>query len=344
MASVATRRSRNGEPQYYWPGFVDAMAQLLLVITFLLSVFIIAQFLVARQIAGQDTALSRLRSQIAELTDLLALEKSAKRELELSLGTLSDDLKTAKDDNARLNSLLSAASQEGAHQGTTVSGLQEALEKEKAISAGALSQVDLLNQQLAALRRQLAALTAALDQAEAKDRDNQVQIADLGKRLNSALAQKVQELARFRSEFFGRLRQILSQRSDIRVVGDRFVFQSEVLFTKGSADINPEGQEEMRKLAIALRELEQQIPTDLAWVLRVDGHTDVDPISSSTFRSNWDLSAARAISVVNFLVANGVQPQHLVAAGFGEFQPIDPGDTEDAKGRNRRIELKLTER
>ncbi|HKQ94470.1 MAG TPA: peptidoglycan -binding protein [Aestuariivirgaceae bacterium] len=344
MASVATRRSRGGEPQYYWPGFVDAMAQLLLVITFLLSVFIIAQFLVARQIAGQDTALSRLRSQIAELTDLLALEKSAKRELELSLGTLSDDLKTAKDDNARLSSLLSAASQEGAHQGTTVSGLQDALEKEKAISAGALSQVDLLNQQLAALRRQLAALTAALDQAEAKDRDNQVQIADLGKRLNSALAQKVQELARFRSEFFGRLRQILSQRSDIRVVGDRFVFQSEVLFTKGSADINPEGQEEMRKLAIALRELEQEIPTDLAWVLRVDGHTDVDPISSSAFRSNWDLSAARAISVVNFLVANGVQPQHLVAAGFGEFQPIDPGDTEDAKGRNRRIELKLTER
>ena len=344
MASVATRRSRTGEPQYYWPGFVDAMAQLLLVITFLLSIFIIAQFLVARQIAGQDTALSKLRSQIAELTDLLALEKSAKRELELSLGTLTDDLKSSKDENARLSGLLSAASQEGAARGTTVSGLQAALEKEKAISAGALSQVDLLNQQLAALRRQLAALTAALDQAEAKDKENQVQIADLGKRLNSALAQKVQELARFRSEFFGRLRQILSQRSDIRVVGDRFVFQSEVLFTKGSADINVEGQEEMRKLAIALRELEQEIPTDLAWVLRVDGHTDADPISSSQFRSNWDLSAARAISVVNFLVANGVQPQHLVAAGFGEFQPIDPGDTEDAKSRNRRIELKLTER
>ena len=217
MASVATRRSRGGEPQYYWPGFVDAMAQLLLVITFLLSVFIIAQFLVARQIAGQDTALSRLRSQIAELTDLLALEKSAKRELELSLGTLSDDLKTAKDDNARLNSLLSAASQEGAQQGSTVSGLQEALEKEKAISAGALSQVDLLNQQLIALRRQIAALNDALDASEKKGAESDKTIKDLGARLNAALAQQVQELKRYRSDFFGRLRELLKDRKDIRV-------------------------------------------------------------------------------------------------------------------------------
>ncbi len=222
--------------------------------------------------------------------------------------------------------------------------LQSALDKERQVSAEALSQVEILNQQLAALRRQLAALNAMLEAAEAKDRESQTQIADLGKRLNSALAQKVQELARFRSEFFGRLRQILSQRSDIRVVGDRFVFQSEVLFPKGSAEINPEGIQEMQKLAIALRELEQEIPADLAWVLRVDGHTDIDPIATSSFRSNWDLSAARSIAVVNFLVGNGVSPQHLVAAGFGEFQPLDSADTEDAKSRNRRIELKLTER
>ena len=183
-----------------------------------------------------------------------------------------------------------------------------------------------------------------MEAAESKDRESQAQIADLGKRLNSALAQKVQELARYRSEFFGRLRQILLQRSDIRVVGDRFVFQSEVLFPKGSAQINAVGVSEMRKLAIALRELEQQIPSDIAWVLRVDGHTDIDPITTSSFGSNWQLSAARAISVVNVLIENGVQPQHLVAAGFGEFQPIDAGDSEEAKSRNRRIELKLTER
>jgi chemotaxis protein MotB len=344
MASIATRRSRYGEQGYYWPGFVDAMAQLLLVITFLLSVFIIAQFLVARQMAGQDTALAKLRSQIAELTDLLALEKSAKADLELALGTLSDDFAAAKDENARLSNLLATETQQGAAASTTVSGLQSALDKEKTISAEALSQVEILNQQLAALRRQLAALHAALEAAETKDRESQTQIADLGRRLNSALAQKVQELARYRSEFFGRLRQILSQRSDIRVVGDRFVFQSEVLFPKGSAEINDQGLSEMRKLAVALRELEQEIPPDLAWVLRVDGHTDVDPITTSAFRSNWDLSSARAISVVNVLIQNGVQPQHLVAAGFGEFQPIDTANTEEAKSRNRRIELKLTER
>ena len=344
MASIATRRSRMGEQGYYWPGFVDAMAQLLLVITFLLSVFIIAQFLVARQMAGQDTALAKLKTQIAELTDLLALEKSAKAELELALGTLADEAAAAKDENTRLSNLLATETREGAAAAGTASGLKAALEKEKQISAEALSQVEILNQQLAALRRQLAALNTALEAAEAKDRDSQTQIADLGKRLNSALAQKVQELARFRSEFFGRLRQILSQRSDIRVVGDRFVFQSEVLFPKGSADINEQGLTEMRKLAIALRELEQEIPRDIAWVLRVDGHTDIDPITTSTFRSNWELSSARAISVVNILIENGVQPQHLVAAGFGEFQPIDNTDTEDAKARNRRIELKLTER
>jgi chemotaxis protein MotB len=344
MASIATRRSRFGEPGYYWPGFVDAMAQLLLVITFLLSVFIIAQFLVARQMAGQDTALAKLRSQMAELADLLALEKSAKADLELALGTLSDDFAASKEENSRLSNLLAAETQEGVAASTTVSGLQSAIDKEKKISAEALSQVEILNQQLAALRRQLAALNTALEAAETKDRESQTQIADLGKRLNSALAQKVQELARYRSEFFGRLRQILSQRSDIRVVGDRFVFQSEVLFPKGSAQINELGLNEMRKLAIALRELEQEIPSDLAWVLRVDGHTDIDPITTAAFRSNWDLSSARAISVVNFLIENGVQPQHLVAAGFGEFQPIDAATTEDAKGRNRRIELKLTER
>jgi chemotaxis protein MotB len=344
MASIATRRNRAGESGFYWPGFVDAMAQLLLVITFLLSVFIIAQFLVARQMAGQDTALAKLRSQIAELTDLLALEKSAKADLELALGTLSDDFAATKEENARLSTLLASETKEGAAASTTVSGLQSALEKEKQVSAEALSQVEILNQQLAALRRQLAALNAALEAAETKDRESQTQIADLGKRLNSALAQKVQELARYRSEFFGRLRQILSQRSDIRVVGDRFVFQSEVLFPKGSAQINDQGLNEMRKLAIALRELEQEIPADIGWVLRVDGHTDVDPITTSAFRSNWDLSSARAIAVVNILIENGVQPQHLVAAGFGEFQPIDSADSEEAKGRNRRIELKLTER
>lgn len=345
MAGLQSRRrgGRNGEDAY-WPGFVDAMAQLLLVITFLLSVFMVAQFLLARQISGQDSALTQLRSQIAELTQLLALEKAAKAEAQGSLLALQDDLSAEKSKSAQLSALLADENAKGSSAGVTISGLQTDLDKQKSISSQALAQVELLNQQIAAMRRQLQSLNSLLTDAETKNRASDAQIADLGKRLNSALAQRVQELTRYRSEFFGRLRQILSQRSDILVVGDRFVFQAEVLFEKGQAALNPEGQTEMLKLADALKQLEREIPNDIAWVLRVDGHTDNDPIRSAQFTSNWELSSARAIAVVKFLIDSGVQPQHLVAAGFGEFQPIDPGSTEEAKSRNRRIELKLTER
>ena len=341
---LATSRRRRPEEAPYWPGFVDAMAQLLLVITFLLSVFMVAQFLLARQISGQDSALGQLRSQIAELTQLLALEKSAKAEIEATLGSLTDDLAAEKSKSANLSAMLASESDKGSSAGSTISGLQTALDKEKSLTSEALAQVELLNQQIAAMRRQLQQLNALLTDSEIRNKASEAQIADLGKRLNSALAQKVQELTRYRSEFFGRLRQILSQRSDILVVGDRFVFQAEVLFPKGGAELAPEGQTEMLKLADAARQLEREIPADIAWVLRVDGHTDIDPITSAQFKSNWELSSGRAIAVVKFLIASGVSPNHLVAAGFGEFQPIDPGSTEEAKSRNRRIELKLTER
>jgi chemotaxis protein MotB len=201
-----------------------------------------------------------------------------------------------------------------------------------------------LNQQISALRRQLAAIEEALAASESRDRESQAKIADLGSRLNVALAQKVQELARYRSDFFGRLREILGNRPGIRVVGDRFVFQSEVLFESSQAAINPAGRAELDALANALGDLEREIPTEIQWVLRVDGHTDKRPIQSPLFRSNWELSAARAIAVVQYLISKGVSPQHLVAAGFGEFQPLDAGESDDAYRRNRRIELKLTER
>jgi chemotaxis protein MotB len=285
-----------------------------------------------------------LRSQIAELTQLLALEKSAKGAVEANLLALSDDLSAERQKNAGLLANLAAEGSKGSAANQTISGLQTALDKEKALTSEALSQVELLNQQIAAMRRQLAQLNSILTDAETRNKSSEAQIADLGKRLNSALAQRVQELSRYRSEFFGRLRQILSQRSDILVVGDRFVFQSEVLFAKGDAEISPLGQEEMLKLADALRQLEAEIPQDIAWVLRVDGHTDIDPIKSPFFQSNWELSSARAIAVVKFLIAQGIAPKHLVAAGFGEFQPLDVGTSEDAKSQNRRIELKLTER
>ncbi len=342
--ALSRRRSRSQEQGNYWPGFVDAMAQLLLVITFLLSVFMIAQFLLARQLTGQDTVLSRLRTQIAELTNQLALEKASKSELEITLAAITDDLKAAREQTSRLQGLFDSQKNESGSATARIAALQGEIDKQKSLSADALAQVELLNQQIAALRRQIGALNEALQAAEARDQNSKTVIADLGRRLNAALAQRVQELTRYRSEFFGRLRRILANRTDIRVVGDRFVFQSEVLFPKGSADISPAGQQELAKLGTAVKQLEGEIPPDLEWVLRVDGHTDNDPINTPQFPSNWELSAARAIAVVRYLITLGVAPQHLMAAGFGEFQPIDTGDTPEAKARNRRIELKLTQR
>jgi chemotaxis protein MotB len=337
------RRVRQHE-QFYWPGFVDAMATLLLVIIFLLSIFMLVLFLQARDISGQDSVLNRLRSEIASLSEMLALERAGSSELEATLATLTDSLTDSQLETQRLQGLLDEETRHAAAAGGQVSDLSGALEDERRVRDDALAQVELLNQQISALRRQLASLQEALGAAESADEQARAQIEDLGRRLNAALAQRVQQLARYRSEFFGKLREILSQRSDIRVVGDRFVFQADIFFAKGEATLNRVGQQELDKLAEALLELEGIIPDDILWVLRIDGHTDSDPIRTAPFPSNWELSTARAISVVQYLMRNGVAPNRLVAAGFAEFQPLDSADTEDAKRRNRRIELKLTER
>jgi chemotaxis protein MotB len=341
--SLAARR-RQTRRLDYWPSFVDALSTLLLVIIFLLSVFMLAQFFLTQEISGRDSLLNRLNSQIAELTELLALEKANSRTIQDELLSLQDSLSSAEDERSRLLGALSEREDAEGEGQSIQARLEAALEQERRTSQGALARVELLTQQISALRRQLAAIEAALEASESRDRDSQAQIADLGRRLNAALAQRVQELARYRSDFFGRLREILSQRSDIRIVGDRFVFQSEVLFSSGSAEINAAGQQEMTKLADAILELAGEIPDEIAWVLRVDGHTDIRPINTSDFQSNWDLSAARAISVVQYLVSRGVPPKRLVAAGFGENQPLVAGNSDAALAQNRRIELKLTER
>ena len=327
----------------YWPGFVDALSTLILGIIFLLTVFVVVQFYLQQEVAGKDTALNRLNAQIAQLTELLGLEKSGKAGLEDQLTQLRATLAVAESERDRLRSAADSAGAGAAAAQGKATELAGQLEGEKKLSARALAQVEVLNQQIAALRRQLAAIEQTLDAAEKKDKESQTRITELGQRLNLALAERVNELKRYRSDFFGKLREILGDRSDVRVVGDRFVLQTEVFFDTGRADLKPEGLAELDKVAIALVELEKKIPPDLAWVLRVDGHTDVRPITG-LFRSNWDLSAARAIAVVQYLIAKGVSPQHLVAAGFGEFQPIDLGRTEDSYRRNRRIEFKLTER
>jgi chemotaxis protein MotB len=343
MASRARQRMRQID---YWPGFVDALSTMLLVIIFLLSVFMLAQFFLAREVTGKDTALQKLNRQIEELTSLLALERTSKTEAEGVSATLSANLEVEQKDNARLHGLINSekAPEEVSAADARVAGAQQQLDAAQQVSARALAQVEILNQQISALRRQLAALEDALAASEKSGQESQTKIADLGSRLNVALAQKVQELAHYRSDFFGRLRQILGDRPGVSVVGDRFIFQSEVLFQSGQASLDPAGRDELDKLAAALVELEHEIPPDIPWIIRVDGHTDKKPIQSAQFPSNWSLSAARAIAVVQYLVGKGVSPQRLAATGFGEFQPIDSGDGDDANKRNRRIELKITER
>ncbi len=433
MAGLA-RRSRSATADI-WPGFVDALATLLMVIIFLLTIFVLAQFFLSELLAGRDQALKRLQTSIAELTEMLGLERRANVELRGTVARLSSQLQgsTAERDRltVRLSELQATAAETMAEAQRLERAMADALKEVTAgketirvklleiaslkadiaalrklredlerkvgslaasletsqAEAGALrdrskklaaemagqrertvlaqkalkardirieeltaAELDqrraavLLNNQIAALRDALVRLNAVLEASEKKAREQNVQIANLGARLNAALASKVEELSRYRSEFFGKLRDVLGSRSDVRVVGDRFVFQSEVLFASGDATINEAGMIEMRRLAKALKEISAKIPSKLDWVLRVDGHTDIHPIATAKYPSNWELSTARAVSVVKFLIGQGIAPHRLAATGFGPYQPIDKGKDKAADRRNRRIELKLTQR
>jgi chemotaxis protein MotB len=446
--ALATRRSRRSSIDI-WPGFVDALAQLLMVIIFVLLVFTAGQFYLSAALSGRDQALEQLQQQVNELSQLLALERRAKDELSLSVGNLSEQLKAslaardalttqvaefaakAKEEAARadeatgklqaMDSTVSAdreqvelqireleslrrdidalkavradletrvsqlaAAQDQAQQvagslrdrtkeldaqlasekektvlaqrqiddrdvrlreiGERAARAETALGAEKEISRNALAQVQKLSADIAALREQLTKIAAALDVSEAKVKDKEGQIVELGRRLNVALVNKVEELARYRSEFFGRLRDILGNRPGVQIVGDRFVFQSEVLFAPGSAELSDAAKTQLDQVISALKDISGKIPPDIDWILRVDGHTDRRPISTAHFASNWELSAARAISVVRYAMEDGIPPDHLAATGFADKQPLDTAETDDAYRRNRRIELKLTER
>ena len=397
MGTVARRRHRSDNT---WPGFVDALATLLMVIIFLLMVFVLAQFFLTQALSGRDTALERLRGQVDELAELLALERKASDALSSNIGQLSSELQASiraredlsaamhalneraesaetetenlkralnkslaaldsKDetletqllefaklanDIAALRALKEELEREAAALATRAEESDNALIEERRVSESARAQIALLNQQTAALREQIRQLTATLEAAEALAEEQEVQIVNLGQRLNAALATKVQELQRYRSDFFGRLREALGDNPDIRIVGDRFVFQSEVLFGSGSAALGQEGRPQLLQVSDTLKAISEQIPDDIDWVLRVDGHTDKRPIDTILYPSNWELSTARAISVVQLLIDSGIPPGRLVAAGFGEYHPLDDQDTPEAYRRNRRIELKLTQR
>ena len=427
MPGLSSRR-RHARTVDIWPGFVDALTSLLLVITFVLVVFVLSQFYLRGTVSEQSEALKRLTQQVSELANLLSLERDENTKLQANVSQLSTELQSTLAEREQLSAQVndlkekSAATEDQLNQARAelesihrdIEALRQVradlekqvadlgaqlkesqgkagdlerqlgaerdrskeleskladqtertqlaqkaidekdvmlrnklseLESSQKLTAEQRAQIDVLNQQIAALRSQLAAIQKALDISEKTAADQKVQISDLGKRLNVALAGKVQELARYRSEFFGKLREILGERTDIRVVGDRFVFQSEVLFDSGSAQLGDQGKTQLAELAKTLLDISSQIPENIDWVLRVDGHTDKRPINTPEFPSNWELSTQRALSVVRYLVSQGVPPQRLAATGFGEFQPLDPGDDEVAYRRNRRIELKLTER
>lgn len=338
------RQRRVADHGLFWPGYVDVLSTLLMVFMFLLSIFMLAQYFVTQEASGKDDALRRLTRQISELTSLLSMEKGRSKSAGDDLAMLQATLASLKDENSKLSGFALAGDEKSRSAQVTISSLNNDLDEQKKISNEALAKVDLLNQQMLALRRQLAALNEALEASEKKDNVAQTQIKDLSGRLNAALVRQVQQLQDYRSEFFGRLRTLLRDRRDIRVVGDRFVFESEVLFPSGQATMTPEGLAAMDQLATAIMELERSIPGEIDWALQVDGHTDIRPINSPQFPSNWELSTARSISVVRYLASRGVPARRLVAAGFGEFQPIEQGTSEETLRRNRRIELKLTNR
>jgi chemotaxis protein MotB len=352
--AISSRRQRRPSIDI-WPGFVDALSQLVMVIVFVLLVFTAGQFYLSDALTGRDAEVKDLRLKLQQLTDMLSLDENANTDLRKTVAQLSSQLQAVNAERDALTNRIAeltnraddataAARNSSADLQTRLGAAQQQLAERDAKLSAAQTTIDQLNQQILALRQQLQQIAAALDASEAKSKDQQVQIADLGKRLNAALASKVEELARYRSEFFGRLREVLGDRPDIRIVGDRFVFQSEVLFPQGSADLTDDAKQKLLPVAQALKEIASKIPGDINWVLRVDGHTDIRPINTPQFPSNWELSTARAISVVRFFLDQGIPANHLVAAGFGQYQPLDSGTDEAAFRRNRRIELKLTER
>lgn len=465
-----SRSRRRGRPSDIWPGFVDVLSTLLLVLIFLLVVYMLAQYFLQRTLSGQSRELEELQQQVSELTEMLSLERQANADQRINIAQLSAQLQNSLADRDALTASLSEAESERdtlqlrlremtSEAQTALSEADEAqrklaealvradaseekvrvmladieqlrrdiielkkvradlegqvsqmaasleesegevaslreeftavrdraselearlsteserttlaqkeleerdvqlrelqdlyllsetaLDEERELTQRQKDQITVLNEQILALRAQLTRIERALEVAEAKTAEQEVVIADLGQRLNLALAAKVEELAKYRSEFFGRLREVLADRRDFTIIGDRFVFQSEVLFDSASADLGDEGKDKLVTFADVLKDVMKEIPGELPWILQVDGHTDRRPIQTPRFPSNWELSSARAIEVVNFLIAQGIPPKRLSATGYGEFQPLDDREDEIAYRRNRRIELKLTQR
>ncbi len=331
-----------------WPGFVDALAALLMVIIFLLLIFSIGQFYLTETLSGKEKTLVSLDKQVAELANLLALERDTSAGLQEKVGELNAQLSLKRKDNELLQAdvdllmeIREQLEKEVANISNQLSESSEVLKSEQEVSAKSLAQIEVLNRQVKALREQLGAVSKALG-LELDVESSSVE--KLAEQLNIALAEKAQELARYRSDFFGRLREVLGENPDIQIVGDRFVLQSELLFESGSAELGEKGKTQVKKLSQTLNSVAESIPTDIEWIVRIDGHTDRRPINTEEYPSNWELSTARALAIVRYMVAQDVPASRLAATGFGEFHPLDNRKTNEAYTKNRRIEIKLTSR
>ena len=349
LARKLSGASGRGAEGYIWPGFVDALATLLMVIIFVLMVFFLIQINLAQRVSGQDVVLERLRGEIASLGTQLNIANAAQTELEDVLKAAILRAETAELDRDIAANKIDEQQLTLAELETRLQDVTRARTAAEDETRASKAEVSALNRSILSLNNRLGQLQALLDEKAEEARLAKEASINLTAQLNNALTSKLLELQRFRSEFFGRLSEILKDRSDIRIVGDRFVFQSEVIFATGSADIDPEGELQLLELSKALVEISDSIPTDIDWVLQVSGHTDDIPINTERFRDNWDLSTERALSVIRYFALAGIDPERLSAAGFGEYHPIitsnnDETSVEAARARNRRIEIKLTRR
>ena len=372
-------RIRKKQLDYTWPGFVDALSSLLMVIIFVLMIFVISQFFISQKMSGQNEALVNLKNNLTELNNLLSLERDTTTELTTQLSVLEEKIEVFKEDllkeknrtkqyeeELRGNKNIISLSQSELNRlkkdlreknkvtvdlRNNISDLDkqvsekklEIQNKENVIRANKKEVKQLINTTLN-LKNRLTQLQTLLSAYKAKDKKENIKTLNLGKDVNSALARRVEELEKFKSDFFGRVRELIKGRKEIRVVGDRFVFQSEVLFSLGSDELGAEGQVEMQKLASTLMEIEKSLPTDIDWILQIEGHTDSLPVKKGqTYQDNWELSTKRALSVLRFLIKQGIAPSRLSASGYGSFQPIDKKNTQSARMKNRRIEMKITQ-
>ena len=376
---MIANKIRRRQVDYTWPGFVDALSSLLMVIIFVLMIFVLSQFFLSQKMSGQDEALVNLRNNLAELGELLSLERDTTTELTSQLSILEDKMKQVKnelEDEKKLtkqfnNDLISKNEIINSNQNkilelqkiidekiqntlllqSNINNLNkdveenklELVQKNKELKANK-EEINTLISASMKLKNKLTQLQALLAAYKAKDKKEKVKTINLGKGLNSALARRVEELQKFRSDFFGRVRELIKGRKEIRIVGDRFVFQSEVLFSLGSDELGAKGKIEMKKLATTLMEIEKSLPNDIDWILQIEGHTDSLPVKKGqSYADNWELSTKRALSVLRFLIKEGINPKKLSASGFGSYQPIDSKNTEEARMKNRRIEMKITQ-